>query len=90
MEVALLSSNKAAVSSLVSRERDSCTDHAWENLAEVRAQLLSEQAAATRKLKVDQAGCASLQAAGCFQAGLMSEVIPLLCDTLTGRVQQSG
>ena len=75
MEVSLLSSNKAAANSLVSRDRHSCTDHAWENLAEVRAQLLSEQAAGTRKLKVDQAGCASLKAAGCFKAGLMTEVI---------------
>ncbi|KAL3141970.1 hypothetical protein ABBQ32_004616 [Trebouxia sp. C0010 RCD-2024] len=73
--VALLSSREAAAKSLVSSASDSCTDHAWANLAEVRTKLLLDQAAATQKMKVPQASRVSLQAAGCFQAGLMSQTI---------------
>lgn len=79
--VALMSSSEAAANSLVSYASDSCTDHAWANLAEVRTKLLLDQAAATQKMKVPQATCVSLQAAGCFQAGLMSQVTSVLFDT---------
>ena len=50
------------------------TDPASEFLADLQKKLLADHAVGMRTLQVLQSSCCSLQAAGCFQAGLLTQV----------------
>ena len=75
METALRDSNRAALEAVAAYAADSPTDPAWEVLAGIHKKLLKDHAAAMRSLQVSQSSCCSLQAAGCFQAGLLPQVL---------------
>ena len=79
MEIALRDSNQAAFEAVADCAANSPTDPAWEVLAGIHKKLLEDHAAAIRSLQVPQSSCCSLQAVGCFQVGLLPQVLSISC-----------
>ena len=75
VEAALRTTNQTALNAVATYASSSPTDPAWEALGGIHKELVEGHAVAMHRLQVPQASCCSLQAASCFQAGLLTQVL---------------